>query len=48
MIKIALVDDDKLLHKEMEEHFSRFQIAYDFDFNVDFFSVMRRKYTISW
>ncbi len=37
MIKIALVDDDKLLHKEMEEHFSRFQIAYDFDFNVEFF-----------
>lgn len=30
MIKIALVDDDKLLHKEMEEHFNRFQIAYDF------------------
>lgn len=37
MIKIALVDDDKLLHKEMEEYFSRFQIAYDFDFSVDFF-----------
>lgn len=37
MIKIALVDDDKLLHKEMEEHFNRFQIAYDFDFSVDFF-----------
>lgn len=37
MIKIALVDDDKLLHKEMEEYFSRFQIAYDFDFSVDYF-----------
>lgn len=37
MIKVALVDDDKLLHKEMKEHLSRFQIAYDFDFSVEFF-----------
>lgn len=37
MIKIALVDDDKSLHKELEEYFNRFQIAYDFDFKVEYF-----------
>lgn len=37
MIKIAVVDDDKLLHKELERYFSKFQMVYDFDFKVEYF-----------
>ena len=37
MIKIAVVDDDNLLHKELDRYFSKFEIAYDFDFKVEYF-----------
>ena len=37
MLKIAVIDDDKFIHQKLKTYLDQFQIAYDFDFQVDYY-----------
>ena len=37
-MKIAVVDDDKLLHRTMKQYLLQYQIAFDYDLTVEYFT----------